>query len=106
MSSSAHVFKALADPTRREILQLLKDGELAAGEIAAGFEMSGPSISRHLAILVAAGLIRSRRDANRIIYALEPKPLAEALNDFLSNVCPTQIIKRKRAKTGKHRGQS
>ncbi len=106
MPSSAHVFKALADPTRREILQLLKDGELPAGEIAAGFDMSGPSISRHLAILSTAGLIRSRRDANRIFYALEPKPLAEALNGFLSNVCPTQILKRKRSKTNRQRGQS
>lgn len=104
MPSSAHVFKALADPTRREILQMLKDGELAAGEIGAGFEMSGPSISRHLAILSTAGLIRSRRESNRILYALEAKPLTAALNDFLSNVCPTQVVRRKRAKTAKRKG--
>lgn len=106
MTDAAQVFKALADPTRREILQLLKAGELAAGEIGAGFSMSGPSISRHLAILSAAGLIRSRRDGNRILYELEPRPLAEALGDFLSTVCPTQIVRRKRAGGTRQRGQS
>ena len=98
MTGSGNVFKALADPTRREILQVLKDGELPAGEIAARFDMAGPSGSRHLSILVAAGLIQSRRDKNRILYALDPKPLMETLNDFLSNVCPTQVVRRKRAK--------
>lgn len=106
MPNSAQVFKALADPTRREILQLLKGGEMAAGEISAEFEMAGPSVSRHLAILSTAGLVRSRRDGNRILYALEPKPLADALGDFLSAVCPTQIVRRKRSKTSKPKGQS
>ncbi len=95
MSSSASVFKALADPTRREILQLLKGGELAAGDIGGRFEMAGPSISRHLSILAAAELVASRRDGNRILYSLEPSPLLETLNDFLSTVCPTQVRRRK-----------
>lgn len=94
--TASSVFKALADPTRREILQLLEDGELAAGEIAARFEMGAPSISRHLSILSGAQLVRSRRDGNRILYALEPQPLLETLNDFLSAVCPTQRVARKR----------
>ena len=98
MPSSASIFKALADPTRRDILQALKDGERPAGELAALFEMAAPSVSRHLSILSAAQLIRSRRDGNRILYALESQPLLETLNDFLSNVCPTQISRRKRAK--------
>jgi DNA-binding transcriptional ArsR family regulator len=91
MASAARIFKALADPTRRQILQELKARELAAGEIVARFPISGPSISRHLSILKAAGLIDERRDANRILYRLQPETIAAAVNDFLSTVCPTQI---------------
>ncbi len=95
---SAQVFKALADPTRRQILQELKDGELAAGTIAGRFDMSAPSVSRHLSILKAADLITERRDGNRILYRLEPERLAMSLGDFLSAVCPTQMSHRKRTR--------
>ena len=91
---SARAFKALADPTRRQILQDLRHGELAAGEIAAAFDISGPSISRHLSILEAAGLVSERRDGNRILYKLEPESVADAVGGFLSAVCPTQIVHR------------
>src|SRR2546430_11680988 len=78
MRNAARVFRALADPTRRQILEELKRGELAAGEIGAGFAISAPSISRHLAILKAAELVSERRDANRILYRLPPgHPLQE-----------------------------
>jgi DNA-binding transcriptional ArsR family regulator len=87
---TAKIFRALADPTRREILQILKNGPLAAGEIAARFDMAGPSVSRHLSILSGAGLVASRREGNRILYTLESRPLAETLGDFLSALCPTQ----------------
>jgi DNA-binding transcriptional ArsR family regulator len=97
------VFRALADPTRRQILQELKAGELAAGQIAGFFKISGPSISRHLSILKHAGLITERRDANRILYRLEPEQLAGAVGDFLSAVCPTQILHRRRAALKKAR---
>ena len=97
MKPPSLVFKALADPTRRQILQDLKDGELAAGQIAARFPMSGPSISRHLTILKNAELVSERRDGNRIIYRLEPERIANAIGDFLSAVCPTQIVHRRRA---------
>ena len=97
MKPPSLVFKALADPTRRQILQDLKDGELAAGQIAARFPMSGPSISRHLTILKTADLVSERRDGNRIIYRLEPERIANAIGDFLSAVCPTQIVHRRRA---------
>lgn len=93
MSSSA-VFRAIVDPTRRQILEDLRDGELTAGQIAARFAISAPSISRHLALLLSAGLVEQRRDANRIIYRLVPETLAHALSTFLSNVCPTQVLKR------------
>jgi len=63
-------FKALADPTRRKILDLLKDGELTAGEIANHFDMTKPSISNHLGLLKQAGLVRDERRGQYIVYAL------------------------------------
>jgi DNA-binding transcriptional ArsR family regulator len=99
----ASVFKALADPTRRQILQDLREGELAAGEIASKFPIKGPSVSRHLAILKAAGLVDERRDANRIIYSLVEDRLALCVGEFLSTVCPEQVVLRRRraARTSK-----
>lgn len=85
------VFSAVAHPTRRQILLDLKDGELAAGEIAAHFPASGPTISRHLGVLRQAGLIAERRDANRIMYSLVSQRLALSVGTFLSAVCPEQI---------------
>ena len=98
MKTASRTFRALADPTRRQILQDLKDGELAAGEIGARFSISGPSISRHLSILKGADLVSERRVGNRILYRLEPDRIAAALGDFLSTVCPTQILHRRKAK--------
>jgi len=94
----SRIFRALADPTRRQILQELNERELAAGEIAACFPISGPSISRHLSVLKAADLVSERREGNRIIYRLEPEQMATAVSDFLSAVCPTQILHRRKAK--------
>lgn len=90
------VFRALADPTRRQILQDLRQGELAAGEIVARFSISGPSISRHLSILKAAGLVEERREANRIYYSLLGERLAVSVGNFLSSVCPEQMVLRRR----------
>jgi ArsR family transcriptional regulator len=64
------VFKALADPTRRKILDLLKDGDLSAGEIAAKFSISKPSISNHLSILKKAKLVLAEKQGQFIIYSL------------------------------------
>lgn len=64
------VFKALADPTRREILRLLKGGEQTAGQLAERFEISGPSMSHHFNLLKAADLICARRDGQQIYYSL------------------------------------
>jgi DNA-binding transcriptional ArsR family regulator len=98
MKAASRTFRALADPTRRQILQDLKGGELPAGEIAARFSISGPSISRHLSILKGADLVSERRVGNRILYRLEPDRIASALGDFLSTVCPTQLLHRRKAK--------
>jgi ArsR family transcriptional regulator, arsenate/arsenite/antimonite-responsive transcriptional repressor len=63
-------FKALADPTRREILRLLRGGEKTAGELAQRFDMSKPSMSHHFAVLKQADLIASRREGQQIFYFL------------------------------------
>jgi DNA-binding transcriptional ArsR family regulator len=101
MKMASRIFRALADPTRRQILQDLKERDLAAGEIAARFSISGPSISRHLSILKRADLVSERREGNRIFYRLEPEQIAGAVGDFLSAVCPTQVLYRRRAKKGR-----
>ena len=94
VQDEVRVFRALADPTRRQILEDLRQGELAAGEIAGRFAMAAPSVSRHLRILREAGLVSERRQANRILYALCDERLALCLGRFLSAVCPEQIVLR------------
>jgi ArsR family transcriptional regulator, arsenate/arsenite/antimonite-responsive transcriptional repressor len=79
MKSINAVFKALADPTRREILRLLSGGERTAGELASSFEMSKPSMSHHFAVLKEADLIRSRREGQQIYYALNTTVLQDVL---------------------------
>ncbi len=101
--NAGSIFQALADPTRRQILCELKNGEMSAGEIVALFEMTAPSVSRHLSILTHAGLVGPRRDGNRILYSLQSESLITTLNDFLSAACPTQIKKRKALEKKKKR---
>ena len=74
-----NTLKALSDPTRREILNLLKGGPLPAGELAARFEMSGAAVSKHLSVLKEAGLIRDRREGRSIIYELNASVLEEVM---------------------------
>lgn len=74
-----NTLKALADPTRREILNMLKHGSLSAGTISEHFEMSAPAISKHLNILKDADLIRDRRDGKYIYYELNASVLDEVL---------------------------
>jgi DNA-binding transcriptional ArsR family regulator len=69
------VFDAVADPTRRAILDLLRGRELSAGDIASRFPVSRPAISRHLRILREAGLLRESREAQSRRYTLNPAPL-------------------------------
>jgi len=68
--SSNEAFKALADPTRREILALLRQREMTAGALAEEFDMTKPSMSHHFAVLKEADLITSRRDGQQIWYGL------------------------------------
>ena len=71
------VLTALADPVRREIVELLAAGEVGAGEIAARFPMTRPAVSRHLRVLREAGLVTSEVRAQRRVYRLHREPLAE-----------------------------
>ena len=71
--------RALADPTRRRILELLKNGRLAAGEIAERFDMTAAAVSRHLAVLKEADLIRDTRQGKYIIYELNASVLEEIM---------------------------
>jgi ArsR family transcriptional regulator len=72
-------FKALADPTRRQILRLLRKGDLTAGEIAEHFNMTKPSISHHLNLLKQARLVLSERQGQYIVYSLNTTVVQEVL---------------------------
>jgi ArsR family transcriptional regulator len=73
------VFKAIADPTRREILHLLRKEEMTAGDIAGHFDMSKPTISHHFSVLKEADLVTSRREGQTIWYALNTTVLEDVM---------------------------
>ncbi|HEX8786736.1 MAG TPA: autorepressor SdpR family transcription factor [Telluria sp.] len=73
------VFKAIADPTRREILHLLRKEEMSAGEVASHFDMTKPTMSHHFSVLKEAQLITSRREGQTIWYALNTTVLEDVL---------------------------
>lgn len=75
-------FKALADPTRRKILELLSEGEMTAGDIAAHFDMAKPSVSHHLNTLKAAGLVTDERRGQNIVYCLNLTVFQEIMKWF------------------------
>jgi len=79
--TASSAYRALADPTRREILRLLREGDLAAGELAGHFEISWPSVSRHLRVLDTAGLVSSERHGGRIIYTLQTSVLQDVATE-------------------------
>ncbi len=82
MPNQNSVFKALSDPTRRNILQLLKYKDLSAGEIADQFEISKPSISHHLNLLKQANLVLDERRGQNIYYSLNTTVFQEVLRFF------------------------
>ncbi len=73
------IYKALADPTRRKIVQLLRDGELNAGEISDNFSFAKPTISRHLTVLREADLVQGTKTGTTITYRLNASVLEDAL---------------------------
>jgi DNA-binding transcriptional ArsR family regulator len=76
------VVRAIAEPRRREILELVRDRELSAGEIASRFEVTRPAVSQHLTVLKESGLLVERREGTRRLYRARPEGLAQ-LKDFL-----------------------
>ena len=78
--------RALADPTRREILRALRSWDLTAGDIAARFEMTAPSISHHLNVLKDAGLVSALRDGRHIIYSLNSTTLQDLMAELMEFV--------------------
>ncbi|MEE0059848.1 MAG: autorepressor SdpR family transcription factor [Acutalibacteraceae bacterium] len=81
----ADVWKALADPTRRKILELLKTRDMNAGEIAEEFNMTKPSISNHLSILKQADLVDAEKQGQNVIYSLKTSVLEDIMN-VISNL--------------------
>ena len=81
----ADVWKALADPTRRKILELLKTRDMNAGEIAEEFNMTKPSISNHLSILKQADLVEAEKQGQNVIYSLKTSVLEDIMN-MISNL--------------------
>ena len=91
----ADPYKALADPTRRQILRLLRDQDLPAGAIAEQFEISWPSVSRHLTLLASAGLVHPTRQGQQRVYSLT-RP---ALVDVAAELADMAGIRRRRRRT-------
>ena len=79
-----NALRAMADPRRLEILQIVRDGELTAGEISSHFDVTRPAVSQHLRVLADAGLVSVRRQGTRRYYRSRPEGLAE-LREFLDN---------------------
>ena len=93
-------FKALSDPTRRQILRLLQAGDRTAGDIAAQFEMTKPTISHHLSTLRDAGLVSSQRDGIHIVYSLETTVMQDLMRwffDFVPEPAPEAKLAEERA---------
>ena len=83
-------FRALADPTRRDILRLLRDGPRTSGEIAQHFDAAWPTVSRHLAILREAKLVESTRMGQQIVYELNTTVFEDVVNHLLEWTRPSK----------------
>ena len=101
--------RAIAAPRRRQILALVRDGELSAGEIAAQFDVTRPAVSQHLNVLKEAGLVSERRDGTKRLYRARPEglvPLKEFLEGFWDErlaVLKREVEREERKKHGTDR---
>ena len=95
--SSNNTFRALADPTRREILGLLRQGEMTAGALAEKFDMTKPSMSHHFAVLKDADLVTSRREGQQIWYGLNTTVVQDVM------AWAMRLIEDGKKSGGKHR---
>jgi DNA-binding transcriptional ArsR family regulator len=100
--------KAIAAPHRRQILSLVRDDELSAGEIAKNFDVTRPAVSQHLNVLKEAGLVSERRNGTRRLYRARPEglvPLKQFLEDFWDprlEALKREIEREERAKHGRN----
>jgi DNA-binding transcriptional ArsR family regulator len=99
--------KAIAAPRRRQILTLVRDGELSSGEIAAHFDVSRPAVSQHLTVLKEAGLVSERRNGTRRLYRARPEGLTE-LKAFLEGFWDEKLeaLKREAEREEKKHGRN
>jgi DNA-binding transcriptional ArsR family regulator len=87
--------KAIAEPRRRQILRLVRDDELSAGEIASHFEVTRPAVSQHLNVLKEAGLVSERRNGTRRLYRIRPEGIEE-LREFFADFWDVRLDALKR----------
>lgn len=90
------LLRALAEPRRRAILRLVRDGPRSAGEIAGHFDVTQQAVSQHLQVLAAARLVLVKKDGKRRLYVVNPQAL-EALDRFLADLWPAGLRRLKRA---------
>ncbi len=96
------VLRAIAEPNRRKILELVRDTELSAGDIARAFEVSRPAISQHLKILEQAGLLSVRKDGTRRLYRSRPEAVAD-VKAFIDSYWQEGLDRLKAAAEAQHR---
>lgn len=96
--------QALAEPRRREILELVRDRELTAGEIASGFDVTRPAISQHLGVLKEAGLVSERREGTKRFYRARPEGLKD-LKEFLEGFWTFHLDELKREAEAEERNK-
>ncbi len=99
MADEPHAFQALADPTRRAILKLLRSGSRTAGDIAAQFELSKPTLSHHFKVLESAGLVRSERRGTTVVYTLQSNVLEDLAAELLDSTSALRSPRRRAART-------
>jgi DNA-binding transcriptional ArsR family regulator len=87
------VFEALAHPTRRAILEMLKSGSMSAGELAEAFDVSKPTMSGHFAKLKEAGLVQADQKGTTILYSINLSVLEEVLLGFMGRMAPAEQVK-------------
>ncbi len=94
--------RAIAEPRRRQILRLVRDAEMSAGEIASHFEVTRSAVSQHLRVLKDAGLLAERRHGTRRIYRIRPEGLAE-LREFIDGLWEIKLATLKRVAEAEER---
>jgi len=94
--------RAIAEPRRRQILRLVRDAELSAGEIASHFDVTRSAVSQHLRVLKDAGLLAERRNGTRRIYRIRPEGLAE-LREFIDGLWEVKLAALKRVAEAEER---